>query len=61
MQKSSSVSDFDAFHVGKFGSSQGLQKCGRRDTLDTFRGSKGPKRRFLGGPSGSKSIAGAIL
>ena len=40
---------------------QDLQKCGRRYTLDTFRGNERPKRRFLGGPKGSKSMAGATL
>ena len=40
---------------------QGIQKCGRSYTLDTFRGNEGPKCRFLGGPEGSKSMAGAIL
>ena len=58
MQRSSSVGDFDAFHVGKFGSSQGLQKCGRRYTLDTFRKKRVLKSRFLKSPEGSKSMAG---
>ena len=58
MQKFDEIGDFDAFHVGKFGSSQGLQKCGRRYTLDTFRKKRVLKSRFFKSPEGSKSMAG---
>ena len=46
-------------HAGfLFGSSRGLQKCGRRYTLDTFREKQAPRSRFLKSPKGSKSMAG---
>ena len=38
--------------------SRGLQKCGRRYTLDTFREKQAPRSRFLKSPKGSKSMAG---